>query len=245
MRTFCFRIFVFYIVSVPFLVSGQNKNKGLNELKLIANELKTIKNMSYRYSLSAHYQNSDTDQVKGLVYVNNDKKLLFNDNNAFLVIYSSHWFYKADHRNKVVTILDLEKEKNRELKKSVEKDVFGNGAIATFIDSVVMKKGILKNFKEYNDTIQIEMGFPAWMNVKSISFIYDRKNQLFASYVIRTVYASGPSKGNTGDRIEVMTCNDFSRNNDKRKYKESNYFSNGKNGLALKKYKKYKLISNL
>lgn len=240
-----YSLLLLVLVRLPFVVYGQTTTHNISELAEISDELKSLKDLSYKYTFNINFPGNQNDRMKGQVFFDNDNKILFNNCNSFTLIYSKNWFYKADHRNKSVTIIDLNKEDNPDLKKAVEKDVFDNGSLINFIDSVVIKYGALKKFEQQGDIYKIEVVFPKSLRVKSLSMTYDKSKKLFVNYSLYIAYPVQQSKNKTEKITELMTCTDFKKIDHGLRHTEDDYFSVRKGVVTLKKYDKYKLSTKL
>jgi hypothetical protein len=243
MRNLKFYFLILYS-SFPMPAFGQVRDQT-GDIRQVISHLYACKEISYNYTIKAKYPNSQADQVKGEVYVNNAEKYLYNETDAFTIVYTSHWFYKADHRLKQIAIVNLDGDYNKELKRQLEKDVFENGALMYFIDSLVLKKAMVKKLKRQKDTLSADMSFPAGSLVTNMTFVYDRKAEVFISYSLK-LFQPMSYNGNKIDGIaQSVSCNNFKKNSTNNKYKIGNLFTVDKDKVLLKKYNKYKLLAKL
>jgi len=201
--------------------------------------------MSYSYVMDASFPNGEKDHLKGTIYLDNDAQRYYNDCDAFTMIYTAHWLYKADHRNKKLAINNLDKENNKKLKTATEKDVFQNAAAITFLDSVVLKTAVVKKMKHEGNLLKVLLGFPKSALVQQIEVVYNIATNLPVSYdmMVSHPWQRTPKWGQVVQtRIK---CSDFKKPSDKSSYDESNFFSYNKGDIELKKYKNYKLTVNM
>ena len=215
------------------------------ELKKLVHDFKSFRNLGYDYVMDASFPNGEKDHFKGTSCLDNDDKLYFNDCDAFTILYTGHWFYKADHRKKTLVIVNLDKDNNKKLKATVEKDIFQNGAAITFLDSVVSKKAKIKKFQWSGDTLKVTLGFPQKEITQRIDIAYDTVSHLLASY---SMTVDHPWQ-NTPKGIQVIEtkikCSDFKKITDKSEYEEENFFSYKNAKIELKKYNDYKLSDKM
>ncbi len=214
-----------------------------SELKQLVNDLKSFKNLSYDYTMDAKFPNGDKDHLKGVIYFDIDDKFYYNSCDAFTMIYTAHWFYKADHKNKTLTIINLDKQKgkDKELKKAIQKEMFQNGATTTFLDSIVLKTATIKKLKREAGMLYVKLGFPASMVVQKIDLVYNTSDNLLSSYdMVEFQPWQRTSKGIEGMEVEVK-FNNFKKVTDQSMYRQDNFFSYKKSKLELKKYDNYKL----
>lgn len=237
--------FVVLIAFFPCPAAAQSRD-GKDMLKAILSGLKDIKEVGYSYAMSITYPDGNSQQLDGKVYVDNNNKQLFNENNLQTIVYTGKWSYKADHTEKEVVIVNNDKHVNKEHRKEMEKQLFENGSLGVFLDSIVMKRATVKSYRNSNDTIRIELSFPAGYAIRSINISYDNGHQKMVSYSMSTFYPwegslPGKKKGTTNN----ITCTNFSGAGVTPSFSIDKYFvlDNGK--LALKKYNSYKLHSKL
>jgi hypothetical protein len=228
----------------PCFLYGQGTSQEMDKVRLIMEEIKNTDLVSYSYSLNVRYPNNQKDHIKGEAYIDTKDKILYNECDAFTMIYSGHWYYRADHRKKSTSIINLDKEYSDEAKNGIEKDIFKNGALVTFIDSVVLKTAILKQYKKQKDTVRIELAFKSGI-MNNISIAYNEKSKSLISYTVNT-FQPVKSIGNKTEGIsQTISCNNFRKKPNKNKYKLDNFFvlKNGK--MVVNKYSNYPLYTKL
>jgi hypothetical protein len=214
-------------------------------LKQLIEDVKQLKNLSYDYKMDVEFPNGDKDHLQGMTYLNTDDKFYYNDCPAFTMIYSDKWFYKADHKNKTLTVIDLEKEENKKVKSGREKEIFKNGALNTFLDSFLMKRAIVKNFKQEGDTYDIQLGFKGSTNVKMLRVVYNNVNGLLISCEM-LISEPWQKTANTIRSMQLKVKYDnFKKVVDKSMFSEAVFFSCDHRKLELKKYDNYKLTKKI
>jgi hypothetical protein len=235
------------LIVFPFMAGGQItgrdiKGKDVHEVKAIFDELKTTKELFYAYTMNIQYPNKHTSHLKGEVYINDEAKLLYNDCEAFTMIYSGNWFYKADHKKKTVTIVNLEKSTNKAQRTQKEDQIFKNGGVINFIDSVLFKYASVTSYSRVYDTIKIELGCRQGP-VKQITLDYDDRNKLIIDYRIVVFQPMEKKNEEVVGITQEMRCENFKRGNDKKKYEKDIFFEVSKERIILKKFSDYKLFS--
>jgi len=224
----------------PLVSFGQHTSKTFGDVKKIADELKNIKGVAYKYDMKASYPNGQEDHLSGEVFVDENNQLLYNNSAAATMIYAQKWYYKADHRKKTVTVIDLDKAYSACDKKKMSDMVFKNGALITFIDSVVLKSATIKKYENANDTVKVELTFPKQAQLRDISMVYDVKSKMFVSYRISVFHATGAEDEGV---LQVISCSGFRKPDDIQKYKQDNFFTIKSGKVVLKKFNKYKLFA--
>jgi outer membrane lipoprotein-sorting protein len=231
------------LLIMPYAMHGQAEDTAA-DLRNLVSDFKSLKNVSYDYEMEIKFPDGTHDRMKGNIYINNDDLLYFNDCDAFIMMYTEHWFYKADHRKKRLTLVNLDKNYNKKLKKATEKDIFQNGAVANFLDSVLLKTASIKKVKREKDTLEIAFDFPKKSLIRALNIAYDWKNHLLVRYEMTV---KQPLQ-RTPKGIQVMEtrikCNDF-RKSYKTKYNENDFFSYKNGKPELKKYNNYKFSSKM
>lgn len=220
-------------------IYGQGSD--LLKVKGIIDELKKTGDVSYSYAMHMLYPNLHRENVTGSMYVSNKNKLLLNDNNAFTMLYTAHWFYKADHKKKTISIVNLDKEEDAELKRRIEQELFENGSLTEFLDSVVMKRGQLKSYGMNKDTVKFEIVFPTEL-IKSISIDYQSKNRTMISYRMVTFQPTDETEDGVEGIMQTVTCSGFQKKVNIKKCEPGNFFSLENGSIVLKKYNRYKII---
>lgn len=213
-------------------------------LRKLISDLKDADNMTYKYVMSAKFPNGSSDRVEGKIYLDLGNKFYYNDCNAFTMLYSEQWFYKADHINKTIEIIDLTKEKDKQLRKKREENIFKKGALSTFLDSVMLKKGILKQMGYEGNVLKIAIRFPKTISIKAMSIDYDTLNDLPVNFNMTLRQQVSTSVGTEITDMNV-NCSNFQKENDKSLYREDMFFLYTKNKLSLKKYENYKLLPKI
>lgn len=230
----------------PGLVSAQQRKDAFDVVQSVLKRLKDIREVSYTYDLLITYPQGNKERVKGRVYVNNEQRELFNENNFQSFFYTSEWSFKANHQDREVAIINNKKYINKDNRADMEKLLFQNNSLSVFLDSIVMKKAMVKNYRKSNDTINVELSFPQKSILRSIVFCYDNEHKKLISYSMRTFY---PEDGRTFDEKKgvsnYIVCSSFLEGDSSEKLSADIYFEVNRNKVSLKKYPGYKVNSKL
>ena len=230
----------------PFTVASQQNKNDMKEVEKILDVVKAESNMAYTYSLHVVYPNGQKDHIDGEVAIDNSNGLIYNSCTAFTIIYDGHWLYRADHRKKTVSIIDLTKNVDTAFKRDLESELFKNIALNQFVDSVVYTYGGVKRLDRKNDTTWVELIFPDQMPIKDFDVVYDERNKKIAGYHLRTFKKwPGNEFGKNKGTTEVMDCRKFKRVTDFTAYGCNNFFTVNHGTVTAKKYNKYKLNTKL
>ncbi|PQJ13000.1 hypothetical protein CJD36_004450 [Flavipsychrobacter stenotrophus] len=225
--------------------SSQSKD-GKDVLKNILAGLKDVSRIKYDYTVSFIFPDNSKQKLNGHVYVDNNRHELYNDNDLQTIIYTDKWSYQADHTEKEIAIRNNEKHLSKEYRHEMEKQMFQNNALSVFLDSVVMKRALMKSYKKSNDTINIELSFPANYAIRSIQLGYDEGHKKLFRYSMVTFFPEqGSAPGNKQGTTNTIACSHFSDADASVEYGIDNFFVVNNSKLTLKKYNSYKLSSKL
>ncbi|MGN6568089.1 MAG: hypothetical protein ACTHJ0_09060 [Flavipsychrobacter sp.] len=239
-------IAVLFILGLAFVHSYGQEPSQQTVVRSVFKQLEHLHKVSFNYLINAEFPNDKIEQLKGQARFDNEHKLMFNDSKHQTVIYNDNWYYKADHSRRVISIINLDKQR-KVRKDQMENNVFGNGFMDTYIDSTVLKYARITNCKNKGDSLDIQLAFPANMNLKTIHLVYSLKQQLPLSISMGLYY---PWTGNEqkfkgkGTTYEISYY-DYSNSFDYRNYTVDHYFRVSSGKVAALKFDKYKLITQL
>jgi len=239
---FCCSIFL-----ACFSASGQIKSTDLTEIKSVVEGIKNLSKVGYQFAIKAHFPNDQVDKTKGEAYLDGPDKVMYNSCEAQTLIYSRDLYYKADHRQKAISIIRMDKRYKKDRVGAIETDFFANAYMDKYIDSTLLKYAIVKQLKENGDTIKMSLTFPASMALKKINITYDRKTSLPVSYYMSIYYPwQGKDKKfiGKGTTYEIL-CYQYTKKFDKEKYELDKYFTITNGKASLKKYSNYHLTTQL
>jgi outer membrane lipoprotein-sorting protein len=212
--------------------------------KRLASDLSRIRNISYDYKMTAKFPSGDKDKITGTIYLNMDEKIYYNDCGTYTMIYAPRWMYNADHKNNVVEVTDLNKRKDKKMRKEREKEIFQSNAVNSFLDSVLLKKaGVLKELRYTGSTYTIAVAFIKQPKIKKMTLVFDTlKNTPVSCNMILSELYEATSGSNKSVELNV-DCSNFTQGNGKNSFSLDDYFTCNKNRIKLKKYTNYKLIT--
>lgn len=215
-------------------------------LNKIFAELKGLKNVSYDYTRKGEFPNGDKDELKGKVFISRDDQSLLDDCDGYTMLYNGKWMYNANHRQKTLAIMDMQKGANKKMKQEVEKQVFGGASLDAFTDSLILKKATIKKFaSDGKGAEKLSLAFPAGNIIKSIYIEYDRNT----ATVLRYEMVVFQPVQKTAEGIKGLTtriaCTNFSKTIDKAVFRDDAFFTYAKGKLSLKKYTTYKLTTKI
>lgn len=234
-------ILLVFLSLVAFRSLGQNQDQ-MAEVRKILGALKSTDGVLYDYSLSVSFPDNTMEKLSGTSYFSKQNAISYNESDILVSFYTRDWFYKADHHEKTVYVVNLSTKENRELKKSIEAQLFQNGSLNEFLDSMVFSKGRIKSFSSINDTTKVDMAFPPGNTVKGISFIFDCKGKNLIEYKMDLFFPTEQIDGRTIGSSQKIICRNFKDPDTKEKFRLENFFSVTKDGrILLKKYTDYRL----
>lgn len=205
----------------------------------IAKELKACRHIGYNYTMSASFPNGDKDKMTGRLFALNDDKLLLNDCDAYTLLYTGRWLYKANHREKSVTIVDLGTKANKAFRASTEKQLFENDMVNRFLDSAVLKLSFIKSYKRVGDTLtDISIVFRKGLLPQKLQILMNERSGIPQKYTLVVSQPTARIGGNACIQTTIQ-CTDFVSTIHKLDLEAATYFE-WKNGKAiLKKYTTY------
>ncbi len=243
-QQFCGR-FLLALICLPLFASAQSKD-GKDVLKNILASLKEVRRIRYEYTVSMTYPDHSKQKLNGQVYIDNNRKEMYNDNDLQTMIYTGKWSYTADHTEKQVVIINNEKHLSNDYRNEMEKQMFQNNSLSIFLDSIVMKRAKVKSYNKSHDTISIELSFPANYAIRSIRLSYDDNHKKIIGYSTIMFYPlEGSARGQNLGTTNNITCSHFSDADAGSEYCIDNFFVLSNSKLTLKKYNSYKLSSKL
>ncbi|MES2701537.1 MAG: hypothetical protein V4649_02805 [Bacteroidota bacterium] len=235
--------FLFVLVAFPFLATADIRDTAA-VLKHLGQALKSIDNVSYKYQMDVKFPNGDKDHLDGSIHLDINNQLYYNNCPEFTLIYSDKWFYRADHRNKAVTIISRSKE-DKKLAENRKQEIFKQGALNTFVDTMLLKRAVIFAFSESNEAATISMHFKGNTTIKNLTVTYNTKDGKVSKC---SMEQWEPWQDEEGKRQHVQLTvgfDDFKYATDKSEYSESVFFSYDNKMLVLKKYNNYKLSKKI
>lgn len=222
-------------------------NPDVNKLKLILKDIKTLENYGYDYLIHMQYPGGKSDKITGEMFARNRDKFMYNSSTIHTMLLTPDWFYRANHIDKTVTILDVQDHLSTEMKERMN-DVFNGFITGYFIDSVVLKHGRLRQYSENKDTVSLQLTLALNSPIKSIDLKYDFRNRIPVLIKVRSFYPTGdrssaaPEEGIT----QTVYCTHYHKDKkEDAKIHPNSYFTIEGKKVQLKQYTNYKLISYL
>lgn len=222
--------------------SALSQQQYMPEVRKVLSNFLSTENIAYDYALSVTFPDNSRDELKGSSFFDKVSGVSFNDCNAVTSFYTKDWFYKANHHDKSVFVVSLGSKENAELRKNIEQQLFKNGLLSEFLDSIVFSKGIVKNYSSSTDTIRTELIFPRNMSVRNVQFSYNPQSGLFYEYRMELFFPTEQDGTRIKGSTQKIICTNFLKEADNERFRPSTYFTRSKEGkIILKKYADYKL----
>lgn len=232
-------ILIFLVIS-PFSLTSKTQDT-IGVFKKIIAELKDVKVEAHDYHMKINFPNGEMDSLSGVEYMNQYDNQYYNSSYAYTIICNDKQFYKADHRNK--TILFVDQNSDRKVFQYVKDGLFKNEYQHFFIDSFLVRYGVVKTIELRNNVYDIIVSFPTQKSVKSLELVYDTTERLLIN--CRMVVLQPWQKSTKGIQSleEKIEMNNFRKTFDKDKYNFDNFFVIENRKKVLKKYSNYKVLS--
>lgn len=209
----------------------------------IFQKLTEKENYAYDYILKAHFPNDQTDMMKGSVCVDHNKQFLYNSNNITTTILTRNWYYNADHRNKTIAVVNLDKELTKKERDTLEHSFFSYAKASDLVNTSLLKNAHVKMFETKNDIIKAELAFPSGSFIRRVSFSYNKTTGNILSYAYQTYrpWPQNPNKQKPKGTTQLMICSNFRAAQIDDDYDLKKYFSQKNGKIILTKYKDYTL----
>jgi hypothetical protein len=212
----------------------------------LVQSLKAINNLGYRYSMDAVFSNGDKDKFEGSAYCDVGKNNFFNSSDACTMISSDNWMYYADHRNKTVSIIGLNKKsKGKKNKGNTPPNYLKYSLVTSFIDSVLLNTAFITKYSKNGDEIFAEMGFPENSVVKRLQIRFDERKKIPITYDLDVHYILSKDSRGVSAVTSKIKCDNFKVNENWESIGEANYFMIANGKVELKKFTSYKVLSKL
>lgn len=220
---------------------GQVTNDAHKKLTAAFQSIKDMEQCSYRYTMDMSFPDSTKEQLVGKVFLDNKANVLYQENKAFTLLYTGKWFYKANHLDKQVTVIDVTKYLDEDSRKENVQDLFGGRLSSDLIDSVVLKHGSLDTFYQKGAVQHFVLNYDErGFGIRSVQLDFNEQTKLPVSLIVSTYY---PYPNSVMGYTQIIKCDRYSR-----KEKEpslSSYFMVNNGKAVLKRYQNYKLNSLL
>jgi len=232
-------LFVSLITSQSF---AQNQPDGY-KLKSMMAQLKSLNTYSYDYLIKMDFPDNHSEKLTGKAYMDIKNEVMYNESEAHAMLLTNRWYYRANHVDKTITLIDLDNFKSGARER--ENDLFNGFVISYYIDSVIMKYGILKSYRENGDTISLSLSFKINSPTRQIDVVYDYKHHF--PLAIKVMAALNSSSAGLYDGpseiLQTIICTNYSQQ--KRPPQSTSFFVVENKKVLLKKYANYKIYDYL
>jgi hypothetical protein len=226
------------------LVSGITNGKTIDSVAAISQLTDAIKQYhiyTIDYNIDVVFPNGDKDYMNGTIVMDESNGLYSNHCRQNTVAYSKQWFYRADHLEKNIVIVDMGKL-DKKTRAQRHQEIFRAGAISAFADTVLLKYGKIKSLKYEGTTCTIAITLPARYLLEKIEYSFDtgtKKISWCRSESFQPIDESGKNK--------VRITTEYTRISDNTDsiIAIDTLFSHTKRKIVLKKHQDYKLVGKL
>jgi hypothetical protein len=219
------------IATKSFGANTAETNKAIENLKLMSK----LTTYSYAYSVKNTYPNSKFDMATGSVSIDLNKRLLSEKGTYSTTVLTDKWYYKAEHAEKTISIINLEQYYKKNTK-AVRLDMFFDSKSMMMPDTVFQKYGTLELFTIKNDIVTVRFKFHKLMNLDTYEIVFDKKKGIPISLFIKTY-----SPSYKGVVYQEFKATNFNKSLVPNCFNTSHLFEIDKNKkLTLKVNKNYK-----
>ena len=240
-----YRVFFLLVIFLaPLLCAGAGTDT-FSVVKEIVTVLKSVEKTAYDYTMDVTFPNGDKDHLEGNIFIDAHEKKYHVDCNAFEMLYTSNWLYKADHRSRKVTIVNLSGKEHDKMRAATERGIFKNDAIPVFLDSIILKNAKIRKQSFEGSLLKLELSFPEKGVVQRVEFLYDTSSKTVVKMLmtVRHLYEK-TTKGPKFIETQI-SCRNFKCNAENNTLSEQPYFEVKGTKIVLNKFKDYRLISHM
>ncbi|WP_157977299.1 hypothetical protein [Taibaiella helva] len=231
---------------IAWQVPAGAQDATMSDLRAVVNQLKTLTSYSYQSVTNATFPNGQKDRSETHVYMDGAGKRLCYTTEKQVLLLTSQWAYRADHRQKTVSVFDVVryKDKYRQAMPELEA-VFKANLAAVFMDSVLVRHGKLVSAKKKGSQTTFVIGFPSGYSVEEMVIVYDHSRRLPESIRTRTFYPGDATNNRAkGTTIETVSSH-YTAGVPETVFDTKQYFSIQKGKVILSRYPQYKIASVL
>lgn len=189
---------------------------------------------SYDYTVKNTYPNGKNEIASGNVSMDFKRKFISEKGTYSTTLLTNKWYYKAEHTNKTLTLIDLEKY-YRKNSNAGRLDHYFDSKAMQVPDSVYLKHGKLESFSIKSDIVTIRFSFRNVMNLDTYELVYDKKNDIPVS-----IYVKSYSTTNIGIIYQEFKCTRFNKTLKPACFSADQLFDVKGGKVVLKQYKAYK-----
>lgn len=232
------------LMAAPAGLSAQDATMA--DLKAVVARLKALTTYSYVSTSNAAFPNGQKDRTETHVYMDATHKRLSYTTGTQVLLLTDKWAYKADHRQKAVSVFNVVKYNDKYKKALPELEtVFRTNLAGVFLDSVLVRSGKLVSARKQGNKTTFTVTFPQGYNVEEMVVVYDYGKQLPESIRTRAFYP-GDASGRRTKGTTVETVSDrYSASIPESVFDTRQYFSIQKGKVVLSRYPQYKISSVL
>lgn len=228
------------VMLILFPLAGSAALPGdLYKVLELLQPLQQLQSYSYQYQVTNTYPNHAVEAAKGIVYLNRKEKCLFEKGDYSTTLITDQWYYKAEHKEQTVTLVDLERYYARHQQPFRLSELF-NPDSKLMPDSLFLKHASLESITERGNIVTVRLKMQNLMNLDVYEISYDKQNNIPVSIYFKYVLATP-----AGLAWQEMKCTNFKKGVPAGSFSPQAYFEVRHQQAALKQYKTYTIHSEL
>src|SRR5690606_36910772 len=98
------------------LVTQAQQAASAEELMAVARDLKSLRSYGYDYRITMTAPDGQQEELSGKTFWDATSGIMYNTNAATTVLLTPKWYYRAEHKDRELTLIDLDKHYNDENK---------------------------------------------------------------------------------------------------------------------------------
>lgn len=200
----------------------------------------------FEFNMSIIYPNKAQEQYNGFSIIDSKRNLYAQSSKLGTCIMNDKFYYKVDHDDKIVQIIDIKRKFNSKYIKEKNDQIFKFGELNYFVDSILLRYGKVSNVLHRNDTNTATIIMPSLEYIRSITLKYLVSNKAIVSYEISMFQVEeddfyGP---NAGTSIKFK-CKNYTHHYDYNDFVLNKYFIIERGKVKLKKYINYTIDQHI
>lgn len=236
-----------YILGISEISSAQDVSdvkERYESRRLVLEGLKNLDTYGYDYVMTVKHDNGDVNTLHGSMYTDSKQKVMYNISTAFDIVYTKQWFLRADHEQKTISVIDLNKQLSDSARQLLEAELFSNQLYAVVIDSV-LKHALIPKYSRTDSevTVTLLVAKASVTPIRRVEISYDVLKHLPKRMVFHNFYPSGIRNAYSRSNVsQVIDCSNYTTHKD---IDIQKYFTIKDGEVVLKKFKEYKLYKVL
>jgi len=200
----------------------------------------------FDFNMSIIYPNKAQEQYNGFSIIDSKRNFFAQSSSMGTCIMNDKFYYKADHDDKTVQVINIKKKFNTDYIKDKNDQIFKFKELNYFIDSIMLRYGKVSKVQQHHDTMSATIIFPSLEYIKSINLKYLASSKAIVMYEIAMFQVEeddfyGP---NAGTSIKFK-CKNYKHKYEYTEFSLDKFFIIERGQVKLKKYINYSIDQHI